>query len=207
VEVCSSKGKRIAGFRNSLLFTHFGLSGPAVLDVSRYLTEARVSSDDQGPKLRVNLLPAHTAETLDRALLEIGKVGVANWLANLLPDRLARALCEMAGIGPGTLGHAMSREQRRELVAVCTGLVLPIMGDRGYTFAEATAGGVPLNQLHLDSLESRVCAGLYVCGELCDVDGRVGGFNFQWAWSSGYVAGSAAAKGLIPVPEVPTLSP
>jgi predicted flavoprotein YhiN len=76
-----------------------------------------------------------------------------------------------------------------------TELPLPISGDRGFTFAEATAGGVPLSELHLQTMESRVTPGLHIVGELCDVDGRVGGFNFQWAWSSGHVAGVAAGRG------------
>jgi predicted flavoprotein YhiN len=79
---------------------------------------------------------------------------------------------------------------------VAVELPLPVTGDRGFTEAEATAGGVPLAELRLDTLESRVTPGLYLCGELCDVDGRIGGFNFQWAWASGFVAGTAAARAL-----------
>jgi predicted flavoprotein YhiN len=71
---------------------------------------------------------------------------------------------------------------------------VPITGDRGYTYAEVTAGGVPLSEVHLDTMESRVCPGLHLCGEILDVDGRIGGFNFQWAWASGYVAGRGAAR-------------
>jgi len=82
-----------------------------------------------------------------------------------------------------------------KLAAVLTALPLPITGDRGYTVAEVTAGGVPLSELRLTTMESRPCPGLFLCGEICDVDGRIGGFNFQWAWSSGYVAGSAAGPG------------
>ena len=74
-----------------------------------------------------------------------------------------------------------------------TQLPAPVVGDAGFDFAEVTAGGVPLRELHLATMESRACPGLFVCGEICDVDGRIGGFNFQWAWASGYVAGTAAA--------------
>jgi predicted flavoprotein YhiN len=70
---------------------------------------------------------------------------------------------------------------------------LPVTGDRGHAYAEVTAGGVPLAQLRLETMESRLCPGLFLCGEICDVDGRIGGFNFQWAWASGYVAGLGAA--------------
>jgi predicted flavoprotein YhiN len=83
-------------------------------------------------------------------------------------------------------------------VTAVTALPLPVTGDRGFTYAEVTAGGVPLNELHPDTLESRRCPGLYLCGEICDVDGRIGGYNFQWAWSSGYAAGRAAAHSITP---------
>jgi len=69
-----------------------------------------------------------------------------------------------------------------------------VKGDRGFRFAEVTAGGIPLRELNLSTLESRITPGLFVCGEICDVDGRIGGFNFQWAWASGYVAGISAGK-------------
>ncbi|MFN7022779.1 MAG: NAD(P)/FAD-dependent oxidoreductase, partial [Phycisphaerales bacterium] len=65
---------------------------------------------------------------------------------------------------------------------------------RGFVAAETTAGGVPLAEVRLDTMESRLCPGLYLCGEILDVDGRIGGFNFQWAWASGHVAGTAAAR-------------
>jgi predicted flavoprotein YhiN len=71
---------------------------------------------------------------------------------------------------------------------------LPVIGDRGFDHAEVTAGGVPLAELRLETMESRRCPGLFLCGEICDVDGRIGGFNFQWAWSSGYVVGVSLAR-------------
>ena len=83
----------------------------------------------------------------------------------------------------------------KKLAHLLTATPLEIMGDRGFTAAEATAGGVPLTEVKLDTLESRICPGLFFAGEVLDVDGRIGGFNFQWAWASGYVAGRAAAAG------------
>jgi predicted flavoprotein YhiN len=90
--------------------------------------------------------------------------------------------------------HALTREQRRAIVNACIQSPLPITGDRGYTFAEVTAGGVPLSEVHLESMESRVCPGLHLCGEILEVDGRIGGFNFQWAWASGFVAGVGSVQ-------------
>jgi hypothetical protein len=84
----------------------------------------------------------------------------------------------------------LSRRQRSSLVqTVCT-YRLPVTGDRGFNHAEVTAGGVPLSEVRLKTLESRVCPGLFLVGEILDVDGRIGGFNFQWAWASGFVAGT-----------------
>jgi predicted flavoprotein YhiN len=79
-------------------------------------------------------------------------------------------------------------------VTLVTGTPLEVTGDRGFTLAEATAGGVPLSEVRLDTMESRLCPGLYFAGEVLDVDGRIGGFNFQWAWASGFLAGTAAAS-------------
>lgn len=196
IEVISSNGKRIAAFTNSTLLTHFGLSGPGVLDISRYLTQARI--DDPGVILRLCFLPEQTPEGFDRVLLDSPRASVARLLIDQgIPDRLARALCQDAGIDPGAPLHTLDRAHRSALVSRVMTLVVPVVGDRGYTFAEVTAGGVPLSEIRLETMESRVCPGLHICGELCDVDGRIGGFNFQWAWASGFVAGSSAAANAI----------
>ena len=78
------------------------------------------------------------------------------------------------------------------MLSAIKAMVLPVEGPRGWNVAEVTAGGVPLQEVRLETMESRRCPGLYLCGEILDVDGRIGGFNFQWAWSSGYVAGVSA---------------
>jgi predicted Rossmann fold flavoprotein len=184
-------GRLVAAFTGPMLCTHFGLSGPAVLDVSRYWTEARLG--DTKAALFASFLPGAEAEALDAALRDPA-LTPSRYLADRLPERLARALCAEAGDVWGVPGHRLTREARRALVRACVELPLPVTGDRGFTESEATAGGVPLAELRLDTLESRAAPGLYICGELCDVDGRIGGFNFQWAWASGFVAGTAAAR-------------
>ena len=90
----------------------------------------------------------------------------------------------------GELTH-LARDQRRRLVHAVVEWPLPVTGSRGYNYAEATAGGVALDEISPATMESRRCPGLYLVGEMLDVDGRIGGFNFQWAWSSAYVAGRA----------------
>jgi predicted flavoprotein YhiN len=131
---------------------------------------------------------------LDRRLQSPGARSAGGVLREHLPERLARALCRHAGVDASLRADQMTRAQRRALATVVCNLRLPVTGSRGYTFAEVTAGGVPLAEVHLETMASRACPGLFLCGEICDVDGRIGGFNFQWAWASAYVAGVAAAS-------------
>ena len=163
------------------------------MDISRCWQDALI--DDPGAQLVVSWLPQETAASLDAALQALGPETPLRYLAARLPARLARALCEQAGVDPSTPGHALRREQRRALVHAVLDAPLPVTGTRGWANAEATAGGVPLSEVHLDTMESRVSPGLYLCGELLDVDGHIGGYNFQWAWSSGTLAGRGAARG------------
>ncbi len=183
----SGSGKRLAAFTDSTLCTHFGLSGPSVMDMSRHFIAARF--EDAAVMLTINWLPQISADELDQALQNLGRLTPLNYLRGLLPDRLAQALCAEAGVAANTPGDQLRREARLALVQAATRLPLPIAGHRGYNYAEVTAGGVPLAELNLKTMESRRCPGLFLCGEICDVDGRIGGYNFQWAWASGYTAG------------------
>jgi predicted Rossmann fold flavoprotein len=182
-------GKTLKTFTGALLCTHFGLSGPVVLDISRYYSAARFS--DRDAYLSVNWLPGFTREDFDAYAISHPKAGIYRILHEMLPDRLAKALIHETGIEVGEVFGRLTRHQRQMLVQTLTALRLPISGDRGFTYAEVTAGGVPLSELHLESMESRICSGLHLCGEICDVDGRIGGYNFQWAWASGFVAGNS----------------
>jgi predicted Rossmann fold flavoprotein len=190
IVLLSAGGKRLRAFTGSTLCTHTGLSGPSVLDISRHWLVER--SRDPAVRITINWLPGHSADDVDRLLLSSAGRGALAVLRERLPERLVRGLCETAG-APAT--GDLPRGARRRLVQCATALELDIVGDRGFTVAEATAGGVPLAEVRLDTLESRIRPGLFFAGEVLDVDGRIGGFNFQWAWASGFVAGSAAAAG------------
>lgn len=123
--------------------------------------------------------------------------GVRAWLGERLPERIADVLTTESGVG----GAAMSQVPRERRAVLLRGLVerdVGVTGTLGYEKAEVTAGGVPLSELDPSTLESRVAPGLYLCGEILDVEGRLGGFNFQWSWSSGTSAGRAAAQGPTP---------
>lgn len=187
----SATGRRLWATTGSTLCTHVGLSGPAVLDISRHWLVARAADPDV--RLALNWLPGTTAEAADRWLVAEQGRGALATLRDRLPDRLARSLCELAAAPPT---GDLPRDARRRLVMLATATPLPIVGDRGFAVAEATAGGVPLAEVRLETMESRICPGLSFAGEVLDVDGRIGGFNFQWAWASGFVAGTAAAERL-----------
>jgi len=190
IRLHSGTGKRVTEFTNSTLCTHFGLSGPSVLDISRFYLDLQHSDPDA--YLSINWLPGSSREELDSALLDLGHTSVRNHLkASSLPDRVVTMLLEQSGIDPSTRGDQLTKIQRKQLVRVTTEMRLDVTGDRGYKFAEVTAGGVPLKDLNLKSMESRVNPGLFLCGEICDVDGPIGGLNFQWAWASGYVVGTS----------------
>jgi predicted Rossmann fold flavoprotein len=184
VSLLAASGKRLASFTGSTLCTHVGLSGPSILDISRHWLIAKAA--DPTVRLALNWLPGHTADEVDRLLVATQSRGPLPLLREHLPDRLAKTLCEQAG---APTGGDLSREARKKLVQFLTATPLEITGDRGFTAAEATAGGVPLSEVKLDTMESRIRPGLFFAGEVLDVDGRIGGFNFQWAWSSGFIAG------------------
>ena len=191
VTLSKASGKRIFSCSGSTLCTHLGLSGPAVLDISRHWLIARTT--DSEVQLSINWLPGQSAETVDE-LLQSHRTGVFGVLRQWLPDRLARQICIES---EAPLVGDLTRNNRKKLTQSIVETPLPVTGDRGFSIAEATAGGVPLEEVKLETMESRKCPGLYLAGEVLDVDGRIGGFNFQWAWSSGYVAGSAVAKSVI----------
>lgn len=190
-------GRQVAADRGSLLWTHFGISGPAALDVSRHWLRARIGgSADVG--LSLNLCPGETSESVEQWLLARGADRPRAVLATILGERLPRALADAwvqrAGLDPLlTLSH-LDREARRRLVRALVDTPLSVRDSRGYSYAEVTAGGVPLDEIDPASMASRVCPDLHLVGEILDVDGRLGGFNFQWAWSSAFVAGGALGR-------------
>lgn len=196
IEVRSGTSKRLVSAEGSTLLTHFGISGPAVLDISRHFLDA--VHRDPDASLRLCFLPDEDRRTLENELIALGPKRVAAWLRDRyrgrLPDRLASALMDIAGIDPASTGAALRRPERRRLLDTLFEMRLLVVGDRGFTHAETTAGGVPLDEIDIKTMESRRCPGLHLCGEILDADGKIGGFSFQWAWATGHIAGTAAAS-------------
>ena len=200
IELRSSTGKRLTSFTDSVLCTHFGLSGPAPMNVSRFLTAARF--DDPGAHLVISWLPELDRDAADQTLRDLGKRSIARWLRDHVPERLAVALCDGAGVERATTGAELKKDERRALLDAVFEFELPVIGDRGFRHAEVTAGGVPLEEITVSTMASKRSPGLFLCGEICDVDGRIGGFNFQWAWASGVIAGSTAVRDLLAARQV-----
>jgi predicted Rossmann fold flavoprotein len=190
-------GKRIDHRIGSMLWTHFGVSGPVVMDASRHWTVARESGGD--PVLQCNLLPGEDFQQVEQWLLQSAsqrpKASMLTHLSQRFTERTAAALLRQAAIDPATVASQLTRDARRTLVHTITALVLPVSQHRGWNYAEVTAGGVPLSEIDFRTMQSRKVAGLYLAGEVLDCDGRIGGFNFQWAWATGFVAGRAAGAG------------
>ncbi len=184
--------------RGSLLWTHFGISGPAALDMSRHWLNAR------GVDVRMTaaLVPDQDFETLDRRWQDLARAqpraSVQTALSSMLPGSLASVLLDKLNVSGAATLAGMSREVRRTIVHATLEWPMPVVESRGYSYAEVTAGGVSLNEIDPGTMQSRLTPGLYFVGEILDVDGRLGGFNFQWAWSSARVAAQALASSIVP---------
>ena len=179
--------------RESVLFAHFGLTGPAILDVSRAV-HGSVGGDP--PWLRLDLAPNQRAEALDSLLQTASRSGrgqVVGLLPTDLPRRLAEVVMSESLVPAHRIGPELSREERKRLVACLKGLPLLVTGTLGFAKAEVTRGGVDLKEVNAETMQSQIQPGLYFAGEVLDLDGLIGGYNFQAAWSTGWLAGSSLA--------------
>jgi hypothetical protein len=169
-------------FSEALLFTHRGLSGPAVLQISNYW--------QPGEAISIDLLPGENAlDKIEFALKHHPKQSLRNTLSQWLPKRLVEALFEEAQLDKALnqLGHG----ERETLASDLNDWSIVMNGTEGYRTAEVTLGGVDTNELSSKTMQANKVSGLYFIGEVMDVSGWLGGFNFQWAWSSGVAAGLA----------------
>ena len=184
----------------ALLWTHFGVSGPVAMNASRHWLRAQL--DRRDASITINLCPGRQFEDVDTEWQRLAggnaRTSVQSMLAAMVPASVAAAMLQHLEMdGAVALAH-FGRDDRRRLSRALVEWPLPVVDSRGYNFAEATAGGISLTEIDPATMASRVCPGLHVVGEVVDVDGRIGGFNFQWAWSSGFVAGRALAHRLEP---------
>ncbi len=175
--------------RGGLLWTHFGCSGPIAMNVSRCFSDL---TNDIPAAMLVDLLPDVSREACEQWLIDAAKESnktIANVLSQRIPKRLASALVAMVGSTNEVHTAEMSKKVRSGLVERIKALSVPIHGTRGYPKAEVTAGGVVLGEVNFQDMQSRKMPGLFFAGEILDLDGPIGGYNFQAAWSTGHAAG------------------
>jgi predicted Rossmann fold flavoprotein len=185
---------RMRDAHGGFLFTHRGYSGPAVLDLSHVVVQSRMHGD---PPERAAVLRAswseHGPEFWTGELLS-SQALVTTVLARTLPARLAERLVAMSGVPADRRASELRRTERHALVEALTACALPWTGDDGYKKAEVTGGGVALDEVDPQTLESRRHPGLFLCGEMLDAFGPIGGHNFAWAWATGRAAGLGVSR-------------
>jgi len=194
-----SGGRKLAEEFGELLFTHFGLSGPVILSLSNPVAAALRRSPGGEILIVINLKPALNADVLDKRLqrdfAKFARKQFKNSLGELLPARLVPVIVDLSHIDPDKPVHQITREERARLAGLLQKLTFTVTGTRPLAEAIVTAGGVSTKEINPATMASRLISGLYFAGEVIDVDGYTGGFNLQAAFSTGYVAGRAAASG------------
>ncbi len=191
-------GKKQAEAFGEMLFTHFGVSGPIVLTLSRQVVD--LLRGDQAVTLSIDLKPALDEPTLDARLRhdleKFGRKNFENWLKGLLPLKLIPVCADQVGIPPHKISHQINGEERKRLRVWLKDFRLPVSGYRSFEEAIVTAGGVDTREIYPKTMASRLIEGLYFAGEVIDIDADTGGYNLQAAFSTGWVAGRSAAQGL-----------
>jgi predicted Rossmann fold flavoprotein len=193
----TAAGKKINDDFGELLFTHFGLSGPIILSMSRDIGEY-IYRQQQKVILKIDLKPALSAEKLDERLLrDLDKYSrklFKNSLSDLLPQKIIPVFIALSGIDPDKPCHQISRPERHDIVNLCKNFTVTVTGTRPIAEAIVTAGGISVKEVNPKTMESKLIKGLYFAGEVLDIDGYTGGYNLQTAFSTGYVAGRNAAR-------------
>ena len=190
-----SDGKKVAEEFGEMLFTHFGVSGPIILTLSRQA--AKLLNDGRFVELEINLKPALTPEKLDARLLRDfekfrGKI-LKNSLVELLPSKLIPIILDLAYLSEEKRVDSVTAVERRRLIEILRGLPLTITKTRPIDEAIVTSGGISTKEIDPRTMRSKIVENLFIVGEIADVDGFTGGFNLQAAWSMGNLAGTAAS--------------
>ncbi len=190
-KVWGTKGEKIISQKQGdLLFTHFGLSGPSIMSMARKIAP---EFGDSKVELHIDLFPEIEKNELDGSVsksLELnGKKAIKNALVGVLPQRLIEVILTLSSVNIDKKSAEIGKVERGNILSNMKDLTLTVSGLRPLKEAQVTAGGIETNEINAQTLESKIVKDLYFAGEIIDVDGDSGGFNLQWAWSSGYVAG------------------
>jgi predicted Rossmann fold flavoprotein len=190
------KGKKTGEEFGEMLFTHFGLSGPIILTLSRFV--AKALSQGSKVEISIDLKPALDEQKLDNRLIrdlnENGKRQLGNLFRSWLPLSMVPIFIEILALDPQKEAHQVSGKERKKILQLMKDLRFKISGVRSFKEAIITAGGISLNEINPKTMESRKVKNLYFAGEVIDVDGDTGGYNLQIAWSTGWLAGSASVQ-------------
>lgn len=190
----SIDGKIVNEKFGDVLFTHFGLSGPAAMAQAGAIGE----NIDKDVKVHLDLFPDDTANILDDKIKKIieanGAKQIKNTLSGLIPSNLAPILLNILEINPDKKSAEISKIDRQRIAEILKNIELTVSGVPPFKDAQVTHGGVRLEEINVNTLESKIIPGLFIAGELLNVDGDSGGFNLQWAWSSGHLAGTSTLR-------------
>ena len=185
----NGKKKVYDGF-GEMLFTHFGISGPLVISASSYYVKQMYGKE---VTCSIDLKPALTEEMLDKRILrefeENKNKQFKNALDKMFPSKLIPVMIELSGINPEKKINEVTKEERKQLVTLIKNWELTIIGTRGFREAIITQGGIAVKGVNPSTMESKVIPGLFIVGEMLDIDALTGGFNLQLAWSTGHLAG------------------
>ncbi len=192
VSITARDDVRSSTATGGFLFTHRGYSGPSALDVSHVVRRSRLERD--GSATLTVKWTAHGEAEWEQLLRPAGVRTVIGALRGEMPERLAQVVIEAAGVEPTRTLAELRREERLRLIDTLVRGALPWTSDEGYKKAEVTGGGVSLAEVDPRTMESRKYPGLFICGEVLDAFGPIGGYNFMWAWSTGRAAGIGAAS-------------
>ncbi len=188
--ILHTKEKKKTAFEGDFLFTHFGFSGPTSLNMSRHFKRAEGKKE-----IRANFLPQTNEADFRIEWLKTfqkhPKWKISRFFQTYFPDRFISLLLKKANINKEKLLNQVTKEDREKLITHLFSFPLPVTGIYGYEKAEVTAGGIPLKEVNAKTLESHHQPNLFFAGEILDVDGHIGGFNFQWAWASGALVAKA----------------
>jgi predicted Rossmann fold flavoprotein len=191
------KSRTVSG---DIIFTSYGISGLSILDLSR--DAVRGLSEKQAVQIEINFLPdLSIGEKID--LLRKRRENhperiMEHFLTGVINKRISQTLIKSSGIKLSSMASELTENEIIRLAELINGWRFTVTGDTGWANAQVTAGGIDCGEVDRNTLESTIAGGLYLCGEILDIDGNSGGYNLQWAWSSGYVAGKSCASAITP---------
>ena len=194
VEVSIFQNNKKQAFRfGEMIFTHFGLSGPIILDLSKKIGELMLLGK---VVLKIDLKPALDFLTLDKRLQRDfqGNRYFKNYLSELVPQKLSDLIIKKTNISPEKKLSLVTKEERKKIIETLKGLELTVQGTTGFGQAIITSGGIDLKEIDSKTMKSKIIKNLFFAGEVIDLDGPTGGYNLQICWSTGYVAGGNAIK-------------